>query len=50
MLFETHCEVDITYYPFDQQKCAVDIASWGYHEDEVIVEHHYDHILMEDFR
>ena len=50
LIFYTHCEVDITYYPFDQQKCGVDMASWGYHDDEVTLEHLYDHVITEDYK
>ncbi|KAL4217453.1 Glycine receptor subunit alpha-3 [Mactra antiquata] len=34
-LFVTHCQVDITYYPYDRQKCSINIASWGYTVEEV---------------
>ncbi|XP_064611634.1 acetylcholine receptor subunit alpha-like 2 [Liolophura sinensis] len=28
--FETHCPVDITFYPFDKQTCSLHIMSWTY--------------------
>ncbi|KAH3836077.1 hypothetical protein DPMN_109446 [Dreissena polymorpha] len=34
-LFKVHCQVDITYYPYDQQKCAIIIVGWGYLKTEV---------------
>lgn len=27
-LFKTHCEVDMTYFPFDTQECSFEITSW----------------------
>ncbi|XP_060564948.1 neuronal acetylcholine receptor subunit alpha-3-like [Ruditapes philippinarum] len=30
--------VDITYYPYDKQKCEIHIASWGYTDNEVALE------------
>ena len=50
MIFYIHCELDTTFYPYDQQKCAVQLASWGYHEDEVTIEHQHDRIIMEDYK
>ena len=28
-LFQTHCTVDITYYPFDTQVCSIDVITWS---------------------
>lgn len=30
-VFKTMCEVDITYYPFDEQKCKLVFGAWTYH-------------------
>ena len=30
-VFKTKCEIDITYYPFDMQRCQLVFGSWGYH-------------------
>ncbi|XP_045179881.2 neuronal acetylcholine receptor subunit alpha-2-like [Mercenaria mercenaria] len=38
MLFVTHCEVDITYYPYDKQSCSINIVSWGYTKDEITLD------------
>ena len=27
----TSCQLDITYYPFDQQECHLDLVDWAYH-------------------
>jgi len=29
--FITSCLLDITYYPFDQQECNIDLVDWAYH-------------------
>ncbi|XP_005110670.3 acetylcholine receptor subunit beta [Aplysia californica] len=34
-IFETHCDVDITFYPFDTQICIVEVTSWAYTVTEV---------------
>ncbi|XP_060587553.1 neuronal acetylcholine receptor subunit beta-3-like [Ruditapes philippinarum] len=49
-LFVTHCEIDITFYPYDTQKCAVELLSWSYTIDEVILDHLYEEINLEDFQ
>jgi hypothetical protein len=28
-IFVTHCSVDVQYFPFDTQKCIVEIISWA---------------------
>ncbi|CAK8674548.1 unnamed protein product [Clavelina lepadiformis] len=30
-LYVTTCDVDITYFPFDEQKCKIKFGSWTYH-------------------
>ncbi|XP_053386471.1 acetylcholine receptor subunit beta-like 2 isoform X2 [Mercenaria mercenaria] len=50
MLFVTHCEVDITYYPYDTQRCAVELLSWSYTIDEVILDHLFEEVSLEDFK
>ncbi len=29
--FLTSCQLDITYYPFDDQECHIDLVDWAYH-------------------
>jgi len=29
-IYKTHCETDVTFYPFDTQECDVIVTSWGY--------------------
>ncbi|XP_053386494.1 neuronal acetylcholine receptor subunit alpha-3-like [Mercenaria mercenaria] len=49
ILLATHCKVDITYYPYDHQKCAVEIVSWTYTIEEVKLESLFTVINLEDF-
>jgi len=42
-------QADITYYPYDKQKCGIEITSWGYTLDEVVFYHLFESINMEDF-
>uniref|UniRef100_H2YW76 Neurotransmitter-gated ion-channel ligand-binding domain-containing protein n=1 Tax=Ciona savignyi TaxID=51511 RepID=H2YW76_CIOSA len=30
-LFKTTCDVDIRYFPFDEQKCTIKFGAWTYH-------------------
>ena len=30
-VFKTICEIDITYYPFDEQHCQLVFGAWSYH-------------------
>ncbi|WAQ96112.1 ACHA2-like protein [Mya arenaria] len=48
-LLQTHCEVDITYYPYDEQKCAIEIVSWGFRIDELSLDHLFEEVNLEDF-
>ncbi|KAH3753486.1 hypothetical protein DPMN_188123 [Dreissena polymorpha] len=29
------CQVDVTFYPYDQHKCAIVVIGWGYTVEEV---------------
>lgn len=47
-MFNTHCRVDITFYPFDTQLCHIKLTSWGYTTDEIELQPAYSEILTED--
>lgn len=36
-VFEKLCDAVVTYFPFDTQKCTMDILPYGYNMDEMIV-------------
>ncbi|KAK3802386.1 hypothetical protein RRG08_034531 [Elysia crispata] len=48
-IFETHCDVDVTYYPFDTQICVVEVTSWAYTLTEVSLEAEESTINFDDF-
>ncbi len=35
MSLKSGCDIDITYFPFDEQKCLLQFGSWTYHREEV---------------
>ena len=34
-LFKTTCDVDIKYFPFDDQKCKIKFGTWAYDSNAV---------------
>ena len=34
-VFKTMCEIDITYYPFDEQRCEMTFGAWSYHTSKM---------------
>lgn len=36
MMWETSCNMDMTYFPFDRQQCYVTIINWMYNENQLI--------------
>ncbi|KAK3088003.1 hypothetical protein FSP39_013312, partial [Pinctada imbricata] len=49
-IFSTHCDIDITYYPFDTQTCAVEVVSWGLTTDELELNSLRTTVNTEDLR
>ncbi|KAL3854940.1 hypothetical protein ACJMK2_014175 [Sinanodonta woodiana] len=49
-LYTTHCEIDITYYPFDRQKCIIEMTSWSLTKDQLELDLASDNIDTEDLR
>ncbi|XP_060577233.1 neuronal acetylcholine receptor subunit alpha-7-like isoform X2 [Ruditapes philippinarum] len=37
-VFETACDIDMTYYPHDVQTCKIEIMSWSYPEIKLIAD------------
>ncbi|XP_067686414.1 neuronal acetylcholine receptor subunit alpha-3-like isoform X2 [Haliotis asinina] len=48
-IHSVHCEMDTTYYPFDGQKCALDVASWAYNINEVNLTHLSTSVNLKDY-
>ncbi|KAK0402735.1 hypothetical protein QR680_016504 [Steinernema hermaphroditum] len=36
-LYSIMCPISVASFPFDDQQCALEIASWGYGEDKLII-------------
>lgn len=34
-IYQSSCTIDVTYFPFDQQKCVMKFGSWTYNGDQV---------------
>lgn len=34
-IFKSSCEIDVRYFPFDQQTCFMKFGSWTYDGDQV---------------
>ena len=39
-IYQSSCKIDVTYFPFDQQKCVMKFGSWTYNGDEVSLKLH----------
>ncbi|KAL3854709.1 hypothetical protein ACJMK2_013967 [Sinanodonta woodiana] len=49
-LYMTHCEVDITFYPFDRQKCIVELTSWSHTKEQLELVHLSHEVNTDNFR
>ena len=47
--FATTCTLDMTYYPFDIQKCDIVIDNWAYTSDAVDLVNSTSDVHMQDF-
>ncbi|XP_052079759.1 acetylcholine receptor subunit alpha-like isoform X3 [Mytilus californianus] len=48
-MITTHCESDITYYPFDTQKCSIVLSTWSYSNSEVTILFDNNPVVMDFF-
>lgn len=49
-IFITHCDVDVQYFPFDVQVCSVELTSWAYSINELIIAPLYEDVKTEDMK
>lgn len=49
-LYQTHCDIDTTWYPFDEQKCYIELASWGYTKDFITLSTPRTTVNLEDYK
>ncbi|KAF6210406.1 hypothetical protein GE061_013511 [Apolygus lucorum] len=38
-IFKSSCEIDVRYFPFDQQTCFMKFGSWSYDGDQIDLKH-----------
>ena len=41
-IFKSACEIDITYFPFDEQTCTMKFGFWTHDGDQVDLRHHQE--------
>ncbi|XP_067649091.1 acetylcholine receptor subunit alpha-like [Haliotis asinina] len=45
-----YCYIDITAYPFDKQKCFMDVTTWSYTKDFVNLRGRYENAVLEHYQ
>ncbi|XP_053385791.1 acetylcholine receptor subunit beta-like [Mercenaria mercenaria] len=48
-IFETSCDVDITYYPLDTQTCSIVLTTWAYTSDDITLYFTRDPVTTDSF-
>ncbi|KAK2163529.1 hypothetical protein LSH36_78g04014 [Paralvinella palmiformis] len=48
-VFKTVCEIDITYYPFDEQHCLLIFGAWSYHTNKMNITTKDDVVNMDSY-
>ena len=43
------CAIDITYYPFDDQKCVLTFGAWSYHTSKMNLTNSNDTINLDSY-
>lgn len=41
-IYQSSCTIDVTYFPFDQQKCVMKFGSWTFNGDQVALKLYND--------
>lgn len=41
-IYQSSCTIDVTYFPFDQQKCVMKFGSWTFNGDQVVLKLYND--------
>ena len=37
-ILTTSCDIDLSFYPFDHQHCSIELESWQYPKDKLMLE------------
>ena len=48
-VFRTMCEIDITYYPFDDQTCKLTFGAWSYHTGKMNLTNTVDRVNLDSY-
>ncbi|XP_013789611.2 acetylcholine receptor subunit beta-like 1 [Limulus polyphemus] len=46
-IYQSSCTIDVTYFPFDQQKCVMKFGSWTFNGDEVALKLYGDNFWVD---
>ena len=49
-VFKTMCEIDITYYPFDEQLCVLVFGAWSYHTAKMNLTNISDIVNLDSYK
>ena len=48
-IFKTVCQIDITYYPFDEQTCRLMFGAWSYHTTKMNLSNIENKVNMDSY-
>ncbi|ESN98755.1 hypothetical protein HELRODRAFT_94890 [Helobdella robusta] len=49
-VFTTTCDIDIRYFPFDDQSCPIQLGAWAYYSSRMNMTNASSEVLTHDFR
>lgn len=49
-IFTTTCDIDIRYFPFDEQECPIMVGAWAYYTARMNITNALDEIETHDFK
>ncbi|XP_033728143.1 neuronal acetylcholine receptor subunit alpha-2-like [Pecten maximus] len=49
-LYNTHCAVDTTWFPFDVQTCSISVSGWPYDVEDITITNNVSKFLTSDYR
>ena len=49
-VFQTHCSVDVTYFPFDTQTCEIQFTLWSHYTFQVTLDSYSTNIELEAYK
>lgn len=42
-IYKSSCEINVEYFPFDEQSCIMKFGSWTYNGAQVIIQKYYSY-------